>query len=435
MIFNVNPTYSWVQVPAPPFTILKKMKNKLKVILDDIKPKNMNQLNEKFNDLKIKLENSAKKLKIKCQVFLGGSLAKTTMLANNEELDVFVRFDKSHKNEELSNLLQSLLDDNKFKYTKIHGSRDYFKILKKKLTIELIPIYFINNPKEAINITDISPLHVKWIKKNIKNYSDDIKLAKQFCKSLNIYGAESYINGFSGYVLEILVINYNGFENFVKNAANWKNKTIIDIEKYYKNEKSLLQEINKSKTHSPLILIDPVQKERNASAAVNLESYNKLIFYCNRFLDNPSNDYFKIKKINEDEIQKQAKELDFSLYKISIIAKNENKDIVGTKIRKTKEFLERQLSLKGFTIARIYFNLENIWILYSPKELPKYVLRKGPQVQSDKRHINNFIEKHKEVFIKDNYLYAFVLNKDRKIKDCIKTALKNYELKNIEIKY
>ena len=49
-------------------------------------------------------------------------------------------------------------------------------------------------------------------------------------------------------------------------------KTVMDIKKFYKN-KNILFEINKSKLTSPLVIIDPVQKERNAAAALDHEKF------------------------------------------------------------------------------------------------------------------------------------------------------------------
>ena len=43
-----------------------------------------------------------------------------------------------------------------------------------------------------------------------------IRIAKAFCHANNSYGAESYINGFSGYALELLVYYYGSFLKFIK---------------------------------------------------------------------------------------------------------------------------------------------------------------------------------------------------------------------------
>ncbi|MEK6951418.1 MAG: nucleotidyltransferase domain-containing protein, partial [Nanoarchaeota archaeon] len=210
------------------------------------------------------------KIKIKdTKVIIGGSLAKDTWLKDTHDIDIFVKFnynkfkDKSHK---LSMFLEKALK--KLKPIKLHGSRDYFQIEKQNYNFEIVPILDIKNILQARNITDISPLHVSWVKKH--NKADQIRLTKAFAKAQNIYGAESYIQGFSGYVLEILTVYYGSFLSLVKNVSKWKERTIIDPEKQLKNH---LIELNKSKIQSPLILVDPVDKTRNASAVVSKEKY------------------------------------------------------------------------------------------------------------------------------------------------------------------
>ena len=55
-----------------------------------------------------------------------------------------------------------------------------------------------------------------------KKILDEIKIAKAFCHANNCYGAESYINGFSGYGLELLVYYYGGFLRFIKAVSKMK---------------------------------------------------------------------------------------------------------------------------------------------------------------------------------------------------------------------
>ena len=73
----------------------------------------------------------------------------------------------------------------------------------------------IKKGSDALNVTDFSPLHVDWVNKNVKRLRDDIRLAKRFCKVNKLYGAESYIRGFSGYALELLISYYGGFLRFL----------------------------------------------------------------------------------------------------------------------------------------------------------------------------------------------------------------------------
>jgi tRNA nucleotidyltransferase (CCA-adding enzyme) len=181
-----------------------------------------------------------------------------------------------------------------------------------KLTLELIPILAIKKASEALNITDISPLHVSYVlgktKKN-KNLSNEIKLAKAFCYAADCYGAESYIRGFSGYALEVLVSHYGSFMKFLTAAVKWntKEKIIVDPRHYYKSKQKLLEEMNEAKLLSPIILVDPVQKERNACAALSFETLKKFIEISKKFLKSPKEFYFFKEKIDINKLKSAAK--------------------------------------------------------------------------------------------------------------------------------
>jgi len=406
-----------------------------KVIKKISTKKHDKEISKAYSDTKTKLETAILSLKINCSVFLGGSLAKGTMLSNNKEIDIFLRFTQDYKNKELSELAEKILKRTKIKFKRVHGSRDYFQSHEDEFMIEFIPIYEIKNSSEAKNITDISPLHVLWVDKKINSLEDDVKLAKQFCKSAKVYGAESHIQGLSGYVLEILVIYYGGFEKLLKAASKWKDKVIIDPENYFKG-KNVEDEMNKAKRQSPLIIVDPVQKERNVAAALSKKSFEKFILYSKEFLANPSEDFFEIKEIQDKELIEEAKALDSYLVNIKVKAAGDKSDVIGGKVRKLKQFLEKNLKKKGFNIVEDYWTLNDIWFIFNPEKLPLTYEHKGPFSSKKDAHYKKFIEKHKDTFVKGKYIYAKVKNKDRDIESCIKnifnTFIKNYK-KDIKI--
>ena len=175
----------------------------LKDVLEDIKPI------EKDKEIELFLKRLGKIVKensIKAEVFAGGSIAKGTFLKNDHDVDVFVKFDLKYSGKDISKILGKILKPLNPKL--VHGSRDYFSV-EDNLIFEIIPVLNITKSEQAENIMDMSPLHVDWVIKNSNvKLRNEIRLAKQFCKSINVYGAESYIKGFSGHVLDILVIYY-----------------------------------------------------------------------------------------------------------------------------------------------------------------------------------------------------------------------------------
>ena len=138
-------------------------------------------------------------------------------------------------------------------------------------------------------------MHSKWVNKHKKRVNE-MKLTKQFCQAQNVYGAESYIRGFSGYICEIITVYYGSFLNLIKSAAKWNDKVVIDVQKYYKG-KDVFKLVNTSKLVSPLIVIDPVQKDRNAAAALNEDKFEAFKNAAKEFLKHPSKDFFAEKDL------------------------------------------------------------------------------------------------------------------------------------------
>jgi len=270
-----------------------------------IKPaeKEQEELKNKTKDFIKKLEKSIKAKKIRADVFVGGSLAKGTIIKKEKyDIDIFVRFSKEYEDKEISGILDRVLGKAGLKAKKVHGSRDYFQVKRGKIIFEIIPTIKINKPEQARNVTDLSYFHVNYVKKNIKKrkkLAEDIMLAKSFTHSCGCYGAESYIQGFSGYALELLVIHYKGFLNFVKAVSKADKQIIIDPVRFYKNKQEILLEINESKLQSQIIFVDPTFKQRNALAALSAETFSKFQESCKKFLKNPSARFFEKLEINK----------------------------------------------------------------------------------------------------------------------------------------
>src|SRR3989344_8066674 len=109
-----------------------------------------------------------KKIKIpSAKAVLGGSGAKNTWLSGSTDIDIYVKFNYSkykNKSDEISDILYKYLRKS-FKITRLHGSRDYFQAKIKSYTVEIVPILDIKKSSEAKNITDVSQLHVDYVRK------------------------------------------------------------------------------------------------------------------------------------------------------------------------------------------------------------------------------------------------------------------------------
>ncbi len=364
------------------------------------------------------------------EAILGGSGAKDTWLAGNHDVDVFVLFDYqkyAKKSDEISEILGNNLKKAfpKEEIQRLHGSRDYFQLNYKKIAFEVIPILKIKKAEKAVNITDISPLHCWWVNKEGSKLKDEIRLAKQFCKANSIYGAESYISGFSGYGLEILTIFYRSFENLLKASLSWKVKEVIDPSGYYKNKDALFY-LNQSKTKSPLIIVDPVDKNRNAAAALGEEKFLKFKRLAKEFLKNPNLDFFEKKNIDYLKLKKEVEKKKHNLVWIELQIEEGKEDVEGAKLVKGFEFLSEKLKAFSLLDAKWNWNKQEKAIVYfilEKKELAHYEIRVGPPLKLSE-FVLNFKKKNKDCYEEKGRILAKVKVANPKLGDYVKSSLK-----------
>ncbi|MBU2637841.1 MAG: nucleotidyltransferase domain-containing protein [Nanoarchaeota archaeon] len=363
---------------------------------------------------------------------IGGSFAKGTWLKGNHDIDIYVRFSKKqYSGKDISLILGQVLRKEFKKVDTLHGSRDYFQITHKPYTVEIVPIMDVEKADLAENITDVSPLHVVWVSHH-KHLLDDMRLAKAFFKANRLYGAESYIQGFSGYVLEILTVYYSGFDALMQNIAKWdiSKKVVIDIEGYHKG-KPIIAELNKAKLFSPLILIDPVQKERNAAAGLGHEVFEKAIILARKFIEKPLLKFFEKEKVTKALLKKKAGKN--ALVLIEAKALDGKRDIVGAKLLKCFEFFKKLLAKHEFKLIESGWEWEKnalFWFIVPKERLSEKRKHFGPPMAENER-LENFklAWEGNKVLEEDGRAYVVVKRKHRDAKSLLKALLKDEYVK------
>ncbi len=269
------------------------------------------------------------------------------------------------------------------------------------MTYEIVPVLRIESHRDAENVTDMSPLNVDYVKDRLEGLNDDVRLAKQFCKANKVYGAESYIRGLSGHVVDLLVLYYGGFEELVRAAADWGERVVIDMESHWANP---LQELNDSKLESPLVVVDPLQPERNAAAALSTEKFELFKARCNSFLDTPSKEYFTIRHLDPEELEPED---DYFVYFTAepIDAKD---DVQGAKLRQVYEYIHRKVRERQWPIMEAdweFHEREGRFYFIIDTDAQPYVEREGPPTENED-HVKRFTEKHANTLVKDGRIYA-----------------------------
>jgi tRNA CCA-adding enzyme len=394
----------------------KILKEEIELIkLDESELRKIKKISREFI---LGLKKDLEKKKILASVFVGGSLAKKTLVKKKVlDVDIFVRFDKKYDSNKISGILAKVLGS---KIKKIHGSRDYFQIKEGEIVLEIIPVMKVSKPDNAFNITDLSYFHVNYFLKKLKgheNLSSEIMLAKKFSQSCNCYGAESYINGFSGYALELLIVHYGSFLKFVKAVVKMDDKVVIDDFGFYKSKKDILEHLNKSKLKSPIILIDPTFKDRNALAGLSDETFFKFKKCCKAFLAKSSHEFFKSVDVEKDFLRFK------DLRVVEVVTNKQIGDIAGTKSKKFFRFFLRRVE-KEFVVRKNGFSYnegENVARFYLVLDsLGDGVLR-GPPVGSS--GVKGFKKVHSGTFVSKGFVCVNVKH-DLEFKDWFKWFVK-----------
>ncbi len=384
----------------------------LEKILEKVNPtkKEMEKMEFLLENFKKKLNLKIDKLKIDAEVFVGGSFAKNTVVKKDiYDVDLFLRFNPKYKETEFTKLTKKILKGTK-KVSVVHGSRDYFKVkVNSNFFFEIIPVKKVKNPREADNITDLSYSHVKYIKKKIKSKKvlDGIKLAKAFCYATGTYGAESYVHGFSGYALELLVYYYGGFLEMLKTLVKEKkDKIIVDIENEYKKKQNVLLDLNSSKLESPIILIDPTFKGRNALAALSYETFEIFRKKAREFLDKPKEKIFELKELDLEKVKKRALQEKKEFLILQTKTTRQEGDIAGTKLLKFHRHMIFEIG-KYFEISETGFRYlgNKIGESYFVLKKKEFILFCGPPVDS-RKNVLKFKEEHSKTFVEEGRVCA-----------------------------
>ncbi|WP_243678448.1 CCA tRNA nucleotidyltransferase [Vulcanisaeta distributa] len=233
--------------------------------------------------------------------------------------------------------------------------------------------------EKPLTAADRTPLHTEFVNSKLGQRTTDVRLLKAFLKSVGVYGAEIKVQGFSGYVSELLIIYYGSFLNAVKAISNWSTRHVfIDMTGTY-NEKDAVK-----KFKSPVIIIDPVDPNRNAAASISRDALSTAIAASREFLRNPRIEFF----MRVHKTVKPTWVLPTVVMRIPYPG-NTSPDIVwGGEIRKLMSSLNKNLKKLDFEVIRLMAWSDDkstilLMISLNELELPPYELHEGPPINSN----------------------------------------------------
>jgi len=351
-------------------------------------------LEKVIKELKEILVEEIEKRNLPVKIELVGSTAKDTYLKTNLDIDYFLlfptKFDKIDISKNTLSIGKKILSDTEESYAEHPYLRGYYK----NYFVEIVPSYKIEKASQKLSAVDRTPLHTKYILENLsEKQKPAVLLLKQFLRGIGCYGAEAEIEGFSGYLCEILVLKYGTFNNIIKNAKNWK----------FGEKLSLTKDII-PKFDTALSFIDPVDRKRNVASALSVEKFNLFIKACDAYLKKPNIKFFFPVKIKPWSIEKIKIEL-FKHKSQFIGIKFDKPEIINENLypqmRKAVKAIWKNCIKNDFTIFDVTFHIDDkknfVYIIIETKEGPltNIVEHTGPPIKL-KKNVDEFKNKWKD---------------------------------------
>ncbi|MBI4162638.1 MAG: CCA tRNA nucleotidyltransferase [Candidatus Aenigmarchaeota archaeon] len=341
---------------------------------------------------KIKVEQFLSKLFQKAKEFSGmpsvcvGSVGKGTWLSGDHDIDLFIIFPRYVKREDLEKkgleLGKKLANSVKGRIQMKYAEHPYIRFFVNNFIVDVVPCYEMKMGEHIQSAVDRSPLHLEFVKSKIAGKEDDVRLLKQFCKGVGVYGSDAKNLGISGYICELLVIKYGSFEAVLNALSEIKAGFVVNL-----TGKTI--DARKFKDQ-PMIVIDPVDHERNAAAVVSGENFIKLSEAARSFLKKPSEKYFIRQKtipLNSSDL-KQIGKRGTEFYGIVFKRPDIIDDIVYPQMHRLSDRLEGLMRYNEFLPLNVfdYADDKNIAIVLEMEtwSLPNIKKMEGPPVFAHK---------------------------------------------------
>ena len=196
---------------------------------------------------------------------LVGSIAKGTHL-KNPDIDLFLMFDPGVPREKLEEY-GVRIGKEAIGGREHYAEHPYIRGEFNGLKVDVVPAYRITDAAQKMTAVDRTPFHTEFVQKHLaSDKKDDVRLLKSFMKGIGVYSAEARVQGFSGYLCELLVIRFGGFRDVLEAAGKWKKGVCLAFEQQ-----------SDIKFDEPMVFIDPVDAGRNVASAVSLHSLSLFI--------------------------------------------------------------------------------------------------------------------------------------------------------------
>lgn len=237
-------------------------------------------------DLVASAEAEARRLEIPLvRAVVAGSAARGTFLSDRLDIDLFLLFPPGLPRPDLERhglrLGRALFEEVEMRY----AEHPYLRGRFAGFPVDAVPGYAIPDPAHPQSAVDRTPFHHQYLMERLSSeLIEEIRLAKQFLRSLGIYGSEARTQGFSGYAVELLILRHGSLGEFLRAARGWRAPVRIEF---------MAGSAPRVPDETPLVMDDPVDPARNVTSALSRRNFSTLLLAARAYLADPRPVFFE----------------------------------------------------------------------------------------------------------------------------------------------
>lgn len=336
-------------------------------------------------------EAKARELRIPpVRCLVAGSAARGTFLNDRLDIDLFFLFPTTVGREELERvgleLGGAILTHPETRYAEhpyLRGEFDGF-------TVDAVPGYAVDDPSRPMSAVDRTPFHQEYLAtRQTPAMVDQVRLSKQFLRALGVYGSEARRGGFSGYLVELLVLRFGTLDALLVESRGWRIPVTL---------RSRPDAAARVPTDVALVLDDPVDAGRNVASALTRRNLALFILAAGAYLDHPTAAAFDLPTpvtLTRARALAKVRERTTHVASLSLARPKLVDDILYPQLRKAERAVSEEASRLGFVVvgtsAAAGENEVTVLVEVEVGERPVVKVHDGPPPGVDR--VGHFLEK------------------------------------------
>ena len=211
-------------------------------------------------------------------VRLVGSAGRDTWLPDERDVDVFVALDPDLDREALERVGlevgHAVLPEGREEY----AEHPYVTGVLDGVDVDVVPCYDVDDATAVRSAVDRTPFHAAYVEARLDDdLAAEVRALKQLLRAVGAYGSNLRTRGFSGYLVELLVLEYGGVAAVLEAAADWQPPVRLDPAGH-----------DGRRFDDPLVVVDPTDPDRNVAAVCSADNVARLTHHARAVLDDPS---------------------------------------------------------------------------------------------------------------------------------------------------